>query len=272
MSGPLLSRLFPRLGSREPVDRDADLRVEALTTGYGAADVLHGIDLHVNAGEAVALLGANGAGKTTFLRTISGLHKSRSGKITFGSHDLTSADPPHVLQRGIAHVPQGRQVFASQSVRENLLLGARLRRDAEAVARDLDYSLEVFPALRDKLKQPAGDLSGGQQQQLAIARGLMSDPALVLLDEPSQGLAPRLVEEMGDLLRKICHDRRMGMLLVEQDAFLALELTGRAYVLQRGEIILERPSETLTDDPSVVFAYLGGELPPTQSSGPGAKR
>ena len=237
----------------------ADLVVEEYEAGYGRIPVLRGIGLRVAAGESVALLGANGAGKTTFLRALSGLLKPTGGRVTYGDADLTGARPRDVLRHGIAHVPQGRQVFAGQTVRENLLLGARLRRDRDAVAADLEYILEVFPALREKFKQAAGDLSGGQQQAVAIARALMANPSLLLLDEPSLGLAPRLVDDLAELLRTVRRDRNMGMLLVEQDTLLALELTERAYVLQRGSITLERASQTLTEDPSVVFAYLGGD-------------
>lgn len=238
----------------------SELVVESLSAGYGKIPVLREISLRILSGESVALLGSNGAGKTTFLRSISGLLKPSSGSVKFSGLDLTGAKPHEILRRGIAHVPQGRQVFANQSVKENLLLGARLRRDSEAVESDLAYMLEVFPALSEKLKQPAGNLSGGQQQALATARALMSGPSLLLLDEPSLGLAPRLVDDLGELLRTIRRERGMGMLVVEQDTLLALELTERAYVIQRGEIILERPSSELAEDPSMIFAYLGGDL------------
>lgn len=241
-------------------DGGSELVVESLSAGYGKIPVLREISLRILSGESVALLGSNGAGKTTFLRSISGLLKPSSGSVKFSGLDLTGAKPHEILRRGIAHVPQGRQVFANQSVKENLLLGARLRRDSEAVESDLAYMLEVFPALSEKLKQPAGDLSGGQQQALATARALMSGPSLLLLDEPSLGLAPRLVDDLGELLRTIRRERGMGMLVVEQDTLLALELTERAYVIQRGEIILERPSSELAEDPSMIFAYLGGDL------------
>lgn len=241
-------------------DRAGALNVEGLYAGYGTIPVLRDITLTVAQGESVALLGANGAGKTTFLRTISGLIKPTQGTVTYHDTDLTGQSPQRVLQHGIAHVPQGRQVFASQSVRENLQLGARLRKD-NRIADDLTYVLDTFPALKEKISQAAGDLSGGQQQALAIARALMSDPALLLLDEPSIGLAPRLVDDLGQLLITIQQDRGMGMLIVEQDTLLALELTKRAYVIQRGEMTLERPSQTLTEDPAIVFAYLGGETP-----------
>jgi branched-chain amino acid transport system ATP-binding protein len=232
--------------------------VDGLCAGYGKRAVLHGISLHVAAGESVALLGSNGAGKTTFLRTISGLMRPTAGSTTLGGHDISHASPMRILERGMAHVPQGRQVFAGLSVHDNLLLGSRLRKDAAAVKEELDYILDVFPALQQKLKQPAGDLSGGQQQALAIARALMSDPTLLLLDEPSLGLAPRLVDDLTELLRRVREDRQMGMLVVEQDTLLALELTERAYVLQRGQIIMEGASATMAADPSVVYAYLGG--------------
>lgn len=254
-------RKLNRRRSAEPDERLGGLEVERLSAGYGRISVLREINLRVEAGESVALLGANGAGKTTFLRAISGLLKPSGGHVRFGGADLTAAKPHDFLRHGIAHVPQGRQIFASQSVRENLLLGARLRRDAQAVDRDLAYMLEVFPVLAEKLKQPAGDLSGGQQQALATARALMSAPTLLLLDEPSLGLAPRLVDDLGELLRTVRRDRGMGMLVVEQDTLLALELTERAYVIQRGEIILERPSSALAKDPSIIFAYLGGPSP-----------
>lgn len=249
------------LGQRsdESDDREGRLEVESLFAGYGRIPVLRDINVLVESGESVALLGANGAGKTTFLRAISGLLKPESGSVRFGGANLTGARPHEMLQQGIAHIPQGRQVFANQTVYENLLLGARLRRDRESVERDLAYMLEVFPSLAEKLKQQAGELSGGQQQALATARALMSDPALLLLDEPSLGLAPRLVDDLGELLRTVQRDRGMGMLVVEQDTLLALELTERAYVIQRGEIILERPSTTLAKDPSMIFAYLGGD-------------
>jgi branched-chain amino acid transport system ATP-binding protein len=237
-----------------------DFAVENYSAGYGKIQVLRGLSLTVKAGESVALLGSNGAGKTTLLRSISGLLKPSSGKVTYGGEDLTGCKPPKILGRGIAHVPQGRQVFATQSVQENLLLGARLRKNRNAVSEDMDYMLEVFPALKEKFHQAAGDLSGGQQQQLAIARALMSDPSLLLLDEPSIGLAPKLVDDLEEMLKRVRRDRNMGMLLVEQDTMLGLELTERAYLIQRGEITMEKPSSELAEDPSVVFAYLGGDL------------
>lgn len=250
----------------DPSRRGGELAVDVLSAGYGKVPALHDISLRVGAGESVALLGANGAGKTTFLRAVSGLLKPSAGRVRFDGADLTGARPHEILRRGIAHVPQGRQVFASQSVHENLLLGARLRRDKVAVERDLAYLMEVFPVLSEKLKQPAGNLSGGQQQALATARALISDPTLLLLDEPSLGLAPRLVDDLGQMLRTVQRDRGMGMLLVEQDTLLALELTERAYVIQRGQIILERPSASLAKDPSIIFAYLGGERPSDSGS------
>lgn len=238
--------------------RGGDLVIDQLTVSYGAAPVLDRVDLRVAAGEAVALLGSNGAGKTTFLRTISGLLTPVSGRVTLGGADLRGLAPQAILQRGIAHVPQGRGMFSSLTVRENLLLGARLRDDQDAITADLEYIFDVFPVLGERLEQLAGNLSGGQQQALAIGRALMADPALLMLDEPSLGLAPRLVDDLAELLQTVRRDRDMGMLLVEQNAILALDLTDRAYMLQRGTIITEQESAKLAKDPSIVLAYLGG--------------
>lgn len=236
------------------------LKLTEVSSGYERVQVIRKVSLHVSPGESVALLGANGAGKTTLLRTISGLVPASSGRVTFGDDDLTGRSPAHVLSRGIAHVPQGRGMFPSLSVRENLLLGSRGRKNTAQVKADRDYILSVFPALADKLNQSAGDLSGGQQQSLAIGRALMSDPTLLMLDEPSLGLAPRLVEDMSRLLKGVQRDRKMAMLIVEQDALLALELTDRAYLLQRGEVTSTGSSAQLMKDPSVVFAYLGDNV------------
>lgn len=235
------------------------LVVDRLSAGYGSRPVLRELGIRVGPGEAVALLGANGAGKTTLLRTISGMLRPSAGTITYGETDLTDAGPRLVLRSGIAHVPQGRQVFAEQTVEENLLLGALLRRDRRQLASERSAILEVFPALADKLQQKAGELSGGQQQALAIARSLMANPSLLLLDEPSIGLAPRLVDDLGELLRTLRRDRDMGILIVEQDALLALEITDRAYAMRHGEIVLERTSKALIGDSSVIFSYLGGD-------------
>jgi branched-chain amino acid transport system ATP-binding protein len=234
------------------------LRVSGLEAGYGGAPVFDKLGLRVNAGEAVAVLGPNGAGKTTLLRAISGLLEPEEGSVAYGRAELAKERPDRILAAGIAHVPQGRQVFAEQKVYDNLMLGAYLRRDREAIRDDLDYVLEIFPDLRDKVRVKAGNLSGGQQQALAIGRALMSAPSLLLLDEPSLGLAPRLVDTLTETLRTVHDQRGVGMLIVEQDALLALELSSRAYVLQGGKIVMERPAASLMGDRDVLFAYLGG--------------
>jgi branched-chain amino acid transport system ATP-binding protein len=246
-------------GGADHVRTAGALVLDGVSAGYGNRPVLRQVDLRVERGEAVALLGANGAGKTTLLRTISGMVRLETGSITYAGAPIGGLPPRMVLGMGIAHVPQGRQVFAEQTVAENLLLGARLRRDPEQVAADRAYVLDVFPALAEKLHQKAGELSGGQQQALAIARSLMANPTLLMLDEPSIGLAPKLVDNLAELLRTLRRDRDMGILIVEQDALLALESTDRAYVMQRGEISLERESSTLIGDSSVTLTYLGGE-------------
>ncbi|WP_129669262.1 ABC transporter ATP-binding protein [Phytoactinopolyspora endophytica] len=253
-----MSKVESTVATQVAVPGGGSLLAKGLNAGYGKIAVLHDISLQVAAGESVALLGANGAGKTTFLRTVSGLMRPTSGRIELGGEDVVRCSPTQILRRGMAHVPQGRQIFGGLSVRENLLLGCRLRTDKAAIKEELEYMLEVFPALAQKIRQPAGDLSGGQQQALAIARALMSNPSLLLLDEPSLGLAPRLVDDLCQMLSRIRDDRKMGMLVVEQDTLLALELTERAYVLQRGEIIMTGRSAELASDPAVVYAYLGG--------------
>jgi branched-chain amino acid transport system ATP-binding protein len=253
---------LPILQARRPIEKvAAPLEVRNLTAGYGKLMVLHDISLGVAPGEAVALLGANGAGKTTVLRAITGLTAPKQGSVLWGDQDLAGARPDVILRHGIAHVPQGRQVFAEQTVLENLLIGAHLRSDQAAISEDLHYVLGVFPVLREKLKDKAGSLSGGQQGALVVGRAMMSDPSLLLLDEPTLGLAPKVVDTLADVLRTIRRDRGVGMLLVEQDALFALDLTTRAYVLQRGVITSEQSSSDLANDPEVVFAYLGGESP-----------
>ena len=257
----LVTALVP---SRRPASDDVrvtgTLEIEGLSAGFGGRAVLRDISLRVGPGEAVGIMGSNGAGKTTLLRTISGMVKAESGQIAYGGVDLKGAPPRAVLSRGVAHVPQGRQVFAEQTVNENLLLGARLRRDRKQVEIDRQGVLDVFEALRTKLHQKAGELSGGQQQALAIARSLMANPSLLMLDEPSIGLAPKLVDALAVMLHQLRQDRDMGILIVEQDALLALESTERAYVMQRGEITVEQDSKTLLQDPSIVFSYLGDEV------------
>ena len=231
------------------------LEVRGLTAGYGAGPVLFGVDLEVRGGELLALIGANGAGKSTLLGVISGLLPPTAGSVRFGGRDLTGARPERVVRAGMAHVPQGRRLFATMTVRQNLVLGAYLRRDRE-VRSDLDRVTGYFPALADKLERVAGTLSGGEQQMVAIGRGLMGRPQLLLIDEPSLGLAPKVVETVVEVCRSINRDG-VAVLLVEQDVVLALEAADRGYVLENGRIALSGTARELQDDPAVRKAYLG---------------
>ena len=232
----------------------ACLKIADLAAGYtGKVDVLHGVSLQVAEKEAVAILGANGAGKSTLLRTISGLLAPRSGSIELLGSDI-AGHPPHLIaQSGIAHVPEGREIFVRQTVGENLRLGAMGADDADD---RLAHLLEVFPVLREKLGQHAGELSGGQQQMLAIARGLMSSPKLLMLDEPSLGLSPKLVDEVADLLRRVRADLGVTVLLVEQNAAVAAGVADRAYLMRRGRIALEEKAEAILGSEDVLSAYL----------------
>jgi branched-chain amino acid transport system ATP-binding protein len=233
------------------------LRIENLHAGYGDVPVLWGVELEVPQGEIVCLVGSNGAGKTTLMRAISGLLASKQGNIHFAGTDLTHAEPERVLSAGIAHVPEGRRLFSAMSVRDNLLMGAYLRRDgAGAVAADLERMFGLFPILRERQGQDAGTLSGGEQQMCAVARGLMSSPRLLLIDELSLGLAPAVVDQLCDALRVLNKDG-LTILVVEQDVAIALDLAQRAYVMDTGRITRAGPSETLRHDPAIREAYLG---------------
>ena len=231
------------------------LEVEGLTAAYGQIRALHGVDLTVGEGQVVALLGPNGAGKTTTLRSICGMVRA-SGRITFRGRDLTGLATEKVTRLGIAHVPEGRGTFPGLTVTENLKLGAYGRRDPE-VRRDIDRWLEIFPRLADRRDQPAGSLSGGEQQMLAVARALLSRPTLLLLDEPSLGLAPLVVREVFEVLDRIRAEQGTGMLLVEQNAALALELADAAYVLAAGRTVLSGPASEIRAEDSVRRSYLG---------------
>jgi len=217
--------------------------------------VLFGIDLDVAAGELVALVGANGAGKSTVLGTLSGLVRATSGTVTFAGRDITNVRPEVIVKAGIAHVPQGRRLFGPLSVEKNLLLGAHLRRDRD-VRSDLARVLGYFPALKDKLAREAGTLSGGEQQMVAIGRGLMAKPKLLMVDELSLGLAPKVVDRLVDVVQGINRDGT-SLLLVEQDVLVALDVADRAYVLENGRVVLAGRATELKDDPGVRKAYLG---------------
>ncbi|MEP7029166.1 MAG: ABC transporter ATP-binding protein [Candidatus Eisenbacteria bacterium] len=232
------------------------LDVRALNVYYGAVHALKGVDLSVKGGEIVTLIGANGAGKSTLLRTISGLLRPRTGAITFAGIDLVRLAPNKVVAAGISHAPEGRAVFANLTVEDNLMLGAYLRKDGE-VASDMNRMFGIFPRLKERRKQAAGTLSGGEQQMLAIARALMSRPRLLLLDEPSLGLAPLLVK---DIFATIVDINREGMtiLLVEQNANQALHVAHRGYVLETGRVALSDTGPNLLANPAVKEAYLGG--------------
>ena len=231
------------------------LSVRGLTAGFGAGPVLFGVDLEVAQGELVALIGANGAGKSTLLGALSGLVRLTAGTVILAGRDLTNARPEAMVRAGIAHVPQGRRLFGTVSVERNLLLGAYLRRDGEVRA-DLERVLGYFPALSDKLRREAANLSGGEQQMVAIGRGLMARPKLLMIDELSLGLAPKVVERLIEVVREI-NKGGTALLLVEQDVLVALEAADRGYVLESGRVVLSGSSERLRDDPGVRKAYLG---------------
>jgi len=235
------------------------LRVRELRAAYGRLEVLHGIDLEVASGELVAVIGANGAGKTTLLRTVSGLLSATGGSVALDGEDVTGVRPERLAALGLAHVPENRLVFPTLSVADNLVLGAYARRRRPAAERnaDRDRALALFPRLSTRLGQPAGTLSGGEQQMLAIARGLMAHPRLLVLDEPSVGLAPRLVGEIFSALGAL-RDGGLPLLLIEQNARAAFAVADRAYVMDRGTVVLEGEPAALLDDPRVQAAYLGG--------------
>ena len=235
---------------------DPLLKIEGLHADYGEVRVLWGIDAEVGAGEIVCIVGSNGAGKTTLLRTISGLLPATSGRVQFMSEDITQLGADQILARGIAHVPEGRRLFRGLSVRDNLLLGAYLRRDETEVRRDLDYVFSLFPVLRERQGQDATTLSGGEQQMCAIARGIMSRPMLLMIDELSLGLAPRLVERLSEALIEI---NRAGMtiLLVEQDVMTAFEIAQHAFVIETGRVGLRGTAKSLAENPAIRQAYLG---------------
>lgn len=233
------------------------LRLDRICAGYGRADCLFDISLEVRQQEIVALLGANGAGKSTTLKVISGLVAPRSGALSFQGRLLRGLPPHDLVKRGLSHIPEGRRVLTRLTVQENLELGGYHQPDKSVLCRDLDRVFSLFPVLAQRKGQLAGTLSGGEQQMLAIGRGLMARPKLLLLDEPSLGLAPKLVVTMFELIQRINKDG-VAVLLVEQNAYQALQIANRAYVLEAGKIVLADSASNLSKNPSVKAAYLGG--------------
>ncbi|NPV09935.1 MAG: ABC transporter ATP-binding protein [Anaerolineae bacterium] len=234
----------------------ARLDVEGIHTFYGGIEALKGVSLHVNEGEIVTLIGANGAGKTTTLNTISGLLRPREGRVLLDGEVISGLAPHAVVARGISQAPEGRRIFSRLKVIENLEMGAFLRRDKAGIAADMERVFELFPRLGERRNQVGGTLSGGEQQMLAIGRALMARPSILLLDEPSMGLAPLLVQEIFRIIREI-NEEGTTILLVEQNAHMAFSVASRAYVLQGGTMVLDGPAEEVARNPEVRRAYLG---------------
>ncbi|MGE4450430.1 ABC transporter ATP-binding protein [Castellaniella sp.] len=234
------------------------LSIESVSAAYGNISALHDVSLEVPAGGIVALLGANGAGKSTTLNVVSGLVRPTRGTVRFDGEPIHRMAADHIVRRGIIQVPEGREIFRDMSVRENLEMGAYTRKDRAAVARDLDAMCDTFPRLRERIGQKAATLSGGEQQMLATARAMMARPRMILLDEPSMGLAPLVVEQIFETVRTLNREQGITILLVEQNAKLALSVSSHAYILENGEIVLQGASADLRNDEAVQRAYLGG--------------
>lgn len=232
------------------------LKVSGLTSGYGKTQILNGLDFEVRQGEIVTLIGANGAGKTTTLKTVCGVIAATAGKVEFAGQDLTNAEPYDIVDAGITMIPEGRQLFPHFTVKDNLLMGSYKRAARPIMQRKLEEVLHIFPRVQERLGQYAGSLSGGEQQMVAIARGMMADPKLLVFDEPSLGLSPLLVQQMFDIIRDIAK-HGVTVLLVEQNVFKTLRLANRGYVLENGSIVLAGTGEQLLSDPHVKQAYLG---------------
>jgi branched-chain amino acid transport system ATP-binding protein len=233
------------------------LKVENLSVNYGSIRALKNISFNVEKGEIITLIGSNGAGKTTTLHSISNLIKKQSGTITFNGEDITNLAADKIVTRNLIQVPEGRRIFLNLSVKENLELGAFLRNDKEQISRDQEMVFEYFPRLKERIRQSAGTLSGGELQMLAMGRALMAQPQLLLLDEPSMGLAPIFVDEIFNIVKKI-NEAGTTILLVEQNAFKALSIANRGYILETGEITKSGNAQDLISDPAVKSAYLGG--------------
>lgn len=233
------------------------LELTELRAGYGPIDALHGISLSVNEGEIVTMIGANGAGKTTTLMTISGCVKARSGKVVFQNEDITAVPAHQIVAKGLAQSPEGRKIFPRLTVLENLEMGAFTRKDKDGIAADIENAFQMFPILRERKHQAGGLLSGGQQQMLAIARALMARPKLLMLDEPSLGLAPQIVVQIFESIKSLNAEKGMSVLLVEQNARMALKTAHRAYVLETGRVTMSGKASELLNDTRIRAAYLG---------------
>ncbi|SEF33764.1 ABC transporter ATP-binding protein [Variovorax sp. NFACC27] len=236
---------------------DAVLQLMNVESAYGPIKAIRGVSLRVRQGEIVTVLGSNGAGKTTILKTISGIIDPRKGSIEFQGKDITAKDPAFIVQQGLSHVPEGREVFPLLSVKDNLLMGAYTRKDRDGVARDIETVYGYFPILRERAAQDAGLLSGGQQQMLAISRAIMAAPHLILLDEPSLGLSPKLTKEIFEIVVRINRERGTTILLVEQNANMALNAADHGYVLENGRIVMEDSCERLREKEDIKEFYLG---------------
>jgi len=234
------------------------LEVKDLSVSYGAIRALHGISFHVDEGELVTLIGANGAGKSTTLQTISGLLKPDSGQIIYDGQDISTIGTDAIVRMGITQVPEGRRIFAPLTVRENLEMGAFTRKDKQEIQDSMERAFQLFPRIKERVAQTGGTLSGGEQQMLAVARALMAKPRLLLMDEPSMGLAPILVEEIFDIIREI-NEQGVTILLVEQNAHMAFSVAHRGYVMETGTVQLEGTSQELEENPHVRESYLGGD-------------
>lgn len=234
------------------------LQIKELCVKYDNIQVLHGISLELQEGELVALIGANGAGKTTTLSTISGVKRAFSGQIVYDGKDITKAGTDEIVKMGIVQVPEGRQIFSKMTIEENLILGAYTEKDSQRQKQNMQRVMELFPILRERRRQTAGTLSGGEQQMLAIARALMGNPRMLLLDEPSMGLSPLMTEQVFDAVKSL-NDQGTTILLVEQNAYDAMEISNRTYIMENGVITREGKSSELMRDPAIKQAYLGGD-------------
>lgn len=234
------------------------LQIKELCVKYDNIQVLHGISLELQEGELVALIGANGAGKTTTLSTISGVKRAFSGQIVYDGTDITKAGTDEIVKMGIVQVPEGRQIFSKMTIEENLILGAYTEKDSQRQKQNMQRVMELFPILRERRRQTAGTLSGGEQQMLAIARALMGNPRMLLLDEPSMGLSPLMTEQVFDAVKSL-NDQGTTILLVEQNAYDAMEISHRTYIMENGVITREGKSSELMRDPAIKQAYLGGD-------------